>query len=346
MLRRATAQEIERWDELIATNPAGGEVFQSGAFADIKQNGGWLPEFWVYETSFGPVYALALIKNFKGIGRIIYIPRGPGVTNAKEWREICRLNRTLKEQAVLVKMEPPILRQKLKSLPSDIKKSQDVQLSVVNTVVVNLNLTEDELWRSFRQRARRAIRGGKKENLRVENENLSSESVDKMWALTLDMRNRIDKKGRDKKYMTKFWDSYISRGVGRFFFVYQPDDAWPVAGAFVCWSGKNALYKDGGSRRDSARHFSHFLQWEIMKWLQAKGIENYDLDGTPPSDQLDNPNHRIASLASFKLSFGVQVTDYIGTHDQVLEPHLYARWLRYEKLLRRMAWHLFGKDIY
>jgi lipid II:glycine glycyltransferase (peptidoglycan interpeptide bridge formation enzyme) len=345
-LRRATADEIKHWDELLATNPAGGEVFQTAAFAEIKRSQGLHPEFWVYETTFGKVYALFLVRTAVSVGRIIYVPRGPSIVNAKQWREICQLNRKFEKRAVIIKMEPPIARQKLKILPSDVVKTPDVQVSLVSTTILDLSQDEDALWQSFRQRARRAIRGGKKENLRVEDAGFSPENVDKMWELTLEMRNRINRKGRNKKYMSKFWGSYITRGEGRFFFVYQPDNDQPVAGAFICWSGKNALYKDGGSRRGSSKHFSHFLQWGIMKWLRAHGIENYDLDGTPPSDQLDNPNHRIASLAPFKLSFGAPVVDFVGTYDQILKPKFYARWQKIEKTWRRAVFHFFGKDIY
>ena len=83
-LRKATTEEFNNWDELISNNPYGVELYQTKSFASIKQRQGWHPEFWVYETSFGKVYALALVRKIIGLGRVIYIPRGPSVIDVKQ----------------------------------------------------------------------------------------------------------------------------------------------------------------------------------------------------------------------------------------------------------------------
>jgi lipid II:glycine glycyltransferase (peptidoglycan interpeptide bridge formation enzyme) len=344
-LRRATAREVKHWDELLPENPAGGEVFQTKAFAAIKRRQGWRPEFWVYETSFGQVYALALTRRVPGVGRVVHIPRGPGVANVKQWREICRLNRKF-ENAVLIKMDPPILRADAKTLPSDLVKVSNVQRSTVNTVVIDLDQSEDDLWRSFRQRARRSIRGGKKEKLRVIDAEPSPLAMDQMWKLYKGTARRANLVTRRQKYYRHFWQEFGSTGVGRFFFVLEPDSPEPIAGAFVHWSGRNALYKDGGSRRDSKTHFSHLLHWQIMRWLAERGISSYDLGGAPPSDRLGDPAHTLASLATFKLSFGAPVTDFVGTYDQILKPVEYQRWRQIERLWRGLARRTPFRDIY
>ncbi|MDR1969752.1 MAG: peptidoglycan bridge formation glycyltransferase FemA/FemB family protein [Candidatus Nomurabacteria bacterium] len=346
MLRRATVREVKRWDEFLAENPAGGEVFQTKAFATIKQNQGWQPEFWVYETSYGKVYTLTLTRQIIGVGRIIYIPRGPGVTNVKQWREICRLNRSFERAAVLIKMDPPIVRASVKTLPSDLTKVGNVQRSTVNTVTINLDQSEDDLWRSFRQRARRSIRGGKKEQLRMIDVKPSPDSARQMWRLYKGTAKRARLSTRRQSYYQRFWQEFGSAGMGRFFFVLPPNESKPIAGAFVSWSGQNALYKDGGSRRNTNTHFSHLLHWQIMHWLGERGITSYDLGGTPPSDQLNDPTHVLASLATFKLSFGAPVTDFIGTYDQVLKPADYKRWRRIERLWRGIARRTSSRDIY
>ena len=345
-LRRANADEIKHWDELVATNPSAGEVFQSKAFANIKKRQGWQPEFWVYETSFGPVYALFLTRQVLSVGRIVYIPRGPGVINIKQWREICRLNRKFEKNAVLIKMDPPIARDRVKTLPEDLIKVGNIQRSSVNTVVIDLNQSEEELLRSFRQRARRSIRGGKKENLRVIDVEPSSSSVAQMWKLYSSTAKRAKLQTRHPKYYHRFWQEFAGSGVGRFFFVLEQNKQEPVAGAFVHWLGQNALYKDGGSRRDTQAHFSHLLHWQIMRWLTEQGVTKYDLGGTPPSDRLDDPTHTLATLATFKLSFGAPVTDFVGTHDQILKPTEYKKWLKAERLWRAAMRRTPIRDIY
>jgi lipid II:glycine glycyltransferase (peptidoglycan interpeptide bridge formation enzyme) len=346
LLRKARNDEVTKWDELVAKNPAGGEVFQAKAFAKIKDRQGWQTEFWVYETTFGKVYTLALSRRIYGLGKIIYIPRGPNVASVSQWREICKLNRKFLSDAIFVKMEPPILQTETKTLPDDLTHVENIQGSVANTIVINLDKDEDDLWHSLRQRARRSIRGGKKEKLQIREVDFSRESAAEMWKLYKETVQRAKVKTRGRNYFYKFWREYSVADNGRFFFVTSFNGGEPIAGAFVHWSGRNALYKDGGSRRDSQAHFSHLLHWQIMNSLHEKGIKFYDLGGTPPSDKLDDKTHRLASLVTFKLSFGAPVADYVGAYDQILKPKEYKKWRKLEKLWRSAARRTPFRDIY
>jgi lipid II:glycine glycyltransferase (peptidoglycan interpeptide bridge formation enzyme) len=83
-----------------------------------------------------------------------------------------------------------------------------------------------------------------------------------------------------------------------------------------------------------------------MRWLAAHGVKSYDLGGTPPSDRLSDSTHPLASLATFNLSFGASVTDFVGTYDQVLKPTEYQRWRKLERLWRAAVRRTPIRDIY
>ena len=70
------------------------------------------------------------------------------------------------------------------------------------------------------------------------------------------------------------------------------------------------------------------MQWRIMQWLKAHGVTEYDLHGTPPADQIDNPKHPLAGLARFKTGFNAEVTEYAGTYDIALSSLSYRVWTR------------------
>ncbi len=345
-LRSATPEEKAHWDVLIAGNPYGAEPYQTEAFSVIKKDQGWKAEYWVYETSFGPVYAVALIKSIVGLGRVVYIPRGPSVIDPKQWSEICRINRQQLKDVIVVKMEPPIEQDKLRVLRDDLNKVGDIQKSVVSTVIINLNQSEDALWDSLRQRARRSIRGGRRENLTVSEGAFSPKNVDFMWDLYKQTAVRAGIKTRPKGYFVQFWREFTERDQGRFFFVWEPDGKNPIASVFVCFVGETALYKDGGSRRDTRAHFSHLLHWRVMQYLREQGVTRYDLGGTPPNNRLDDPTHRLASLATFKMSFGAPVIDHVGTYDQILKPKQYKKWRLIERAQRAAASRMPRRDIY
>jgi hypothetical protein len=59
-MRRARADELARWNDLIAANPDGGNVLQVKAFARTKARHAWRPRFFVLRDTALLVLARAL----------------------------------------------------------------------------------------------------------------------------------------------------------------------------------------------------------------------------------------------------------------------------------------------
>src|SRR5690348_16263691 len=76
----ATADELSDWNSKILSNPDKGNIFQGLEFAEQKKLGGWIPRFVVAEEAAITV----LEKSVFGIGKLWYIPKGPGITRVKE----------------------------------------------------------------------------------------------------------------------------------------------------------------------------------------------------------------------------------------------------------------------
>jgi len=287
LVRVAREDEIRQWDKLLAKNPDGGDIFQSLAMAEVKKSVGWTPEFWVYETSFGEVYATVLVRKFPLVGKLAYIIRGPGVVTSGQLAEIVQANQSIgsdkspgsrnksgmtsqvrpcreKSSFFAIKMEP-LLAQGMK-VPPELVKVPNVQ-SIASTILVDLSPDESVILAGFRQRARREIREGEKDGLTVIDTDATDENCHTMFELYKTTVNRAGIKIRPKSYFVNFWKTFDANGQGRFFFV-KDKNGQVIAGAFICWLGRKAIYKDGGSLR-TAKHFSHLLQWEIMKWLKS-----------------------------------------------------------------------------
>lgn len=338
-LRVATEAEIERWDELLLANPDGGEILQTKTMATVKQGQGWQPEFWVYETSFGNVYATVLTRRVFPLGRLCYILRGPGVTTGEQFQEICELNKSKSGDIFMVKMEPTIRAEVGEVVENaGLKKVLNIQPNA-STVLVDLTKSEDEIWASFRQRARRFARAATKEGVFAKKVELTDENAEEMFRLYQETGERAGFFVRPKEYYRDFWQKFAQAGEGSLYFAFAPDEKEPLAGAFICHSGKKGLYKDGGSRRSKYKHFAHLLQWEIMKDLKENGVEEYDLHGVPPKDKLDDKNHPMAGLAMFKMSFNKEVTEFVGAFDQILNPTVYSRWLTWGQRLHQVIAH-------
>jgi lipid II:glycine glycyltransferase (peptidoglycan interpeptide bridge formation enzyme) len=339
-VRLAREDEIMQWDKLILENPDGGETMQTRTMAEIKKSQGWEPEYWVYETSFGAVYATVLTRHLFGMGRLCYMMRGPGVANAKQFAEIVKLNKIWEKFGFAIKMEPPITE--VVKTNDDLVKVHNIQPNA-NTIVLNLSKPEDEILTNFRQRARREIRAAEKEGVTVKQVEITDETLNQMFELYKSTGERAGFFIRPKNYYMNFWCKFADADEGSLYFAYAPSEKQPLAGAFICHLGKKALYKDGGSRRSDHKHFAHFLQWEIMRNLKSRGISEYDLHGVPPQDRLDDKNHPLAGLAMFKISFSDNIIEYAGAYDQILNPKIYKRWIKFGQRLHQTTEHRLHK---
>jgi lipid II:glycine glycyltransferase (peptidoglycan interpeptide bridge formation enzyme) len=343
-LRLAYDHEIAKWDQLIQTNPDRGDIFQTKSLAKVKERQGWKPEYWVYETDTGTFYATALIKKMFGIGSLAYIIRGPGVVNSEQLVEVVKANKTSNITAFAIKMEPPIINGV--TIPNELIPVKAIQPNV-HTIWVDLSMSEDEIFATFRQRARREIRAAANEEIIIKQVDVTNETMEQMYDLYLQTSQRAGFFIRSKTYHETLWRSFTAAGEGELFFAYAKDETEPVAGAFVCRLGTKAVYKDGGSRRSGVKHFAHILQWEIMKHLKNEGVIAYDLHGVPPSDQIEDQNHPLAGLAMFKMSFSQQVTDYVGAFDQVLDTKKYQKWQKYgQRFQQAYAHHIKKSTLY
>jgi serine/alanine adding enzyme len=141
---------------------------------------------------------------------------------------------------------------------------------------------------------------------------------------------------RPAAYFKDYWAAQIAAGQAQLLLARHEGEV--LAGIFVTFVGKRAWYKDGGSfgvKREL--NASYLLQWETMRWLMARGIENYDMVGSPNRDEIGRPNAR-AGLYEFKRKFNPEITEFIGCWDLPLSAAKYTFWRRVgERVAARLA---------
>ena len=327
-MRPATDKEIAGWDRLIVANPDGGNALQAKAFGETKGLHGWEPKYFVIDKF--NLAVLILSKKIPGIGEFWYVPKGPGVIDGKQLRNFIKSVDTLENKPFVLRMDPEISKDSLSS--ADISKlgirraTRDIQYNV-STVVVSLDKDDEALLARFKQKTRYNVRLALKKGVEVEAVPTNDETIDKMYELTQIMTSRAGVYLREKSYFADFWRLHSDSGVGQMF--QAKYEGKVLAGAYITFVGKTALYKDGGSiRKNQEVQAPYALQFEIMRWLRDKGIEEYDLHGVPPANQINNPDHPLSGLARFKTGFNQEVTEYIGTFDLVLNQSAYRFWSR------------------
>lgn len=344
-IRFATTVETTEWNARILANPDGGNVFQGDEFAEQKKLGDWKPHYVVTDT----VALTVLEKSVFGLGKLWYIPKGPGITSAVQLGDLLPTLREFARQndVFVVKIEPELEK-------SDETMATLTELGLVaatpiqpnfSTVLIDLSPSLDTIIANFNQKGRHAIHRAERDGVTVQAVDASDASCQEFYELlakTAEGSFVI----RPYNYYRKFWQRYVASGLGQIFFAYHDDHL--VAGAFAMVFGEKSTYKEGASVREKSVYgASHLLQWHVMQWAKERGSLQHDLCGAPPSDQIGNKDHPHYGIGLFKTSFNKHVTDYVGAYDLVIKPRQYNWWIKFgERLAKRQWWKKYHESWY
>lgn len=337
-MRLATEDDLARWDELVAANPDGGNALQTRAWGDFKARWGWRPARYVYETASGLVAAQWLVRKATGQGELWYCPKGPGVTSAADYLEVVKQTRAANLGGIFARFESEVL-------DDDMDKAKLAKLGLVranrdpgskSTIFIDLSLGEEGLSASFNQSARRNIRKAEAGGVTVEAVEATDENLNTMFELMKVTEARAKYGLRPKAYFLDYWKSQIAAGQAQLFLAKHEGEV--LAGLFATYVGERAWYKDGGSF-DKKRELnaSYLVQWEVMKWLMAKGITKYDMVGTPNRDAVGTGDSR-DGLYAFKSKFNPDITEFVGCWDLPLNEGKYKLWRKIgERVAAKLA---------
>jgi|JI10StandDraft_1071094.scaffolds.fasta_scaffold15610_7 lipid II:glycine glycyltransferase (peptidoglycan interpeptide bridge formation enzyme) len=338
-IRFATDTEIENWNQKVLANPDGGNVFQGVEFAAQKQLSGWTPRY----VMAGNVALTILEKSVMGLGKLWYLPKGPGVKTIvglgnmlSELKQFAHANGVF-----VVKVEPELTKtdDALKAARElDLVKVTPIQPNY-STVLIDLSPDLDAIMANLNQKGRHAIRRAERDGVTVERADRTDENYRTFYDL---LTKTADGQGfsssiRPYEYYKAFWERYTAAGYGQLFLARFNDEV--VAGAFAMVYGEKSTYKDGASVRvDGAYGITHLVQWNVIQWAKESGSKVHDLCGTPPSDQINDESHRWYGVGRFKTSFNKQVTDYIGAYDIVVHPRQYKWWTQFGERITKSIW--------
>jgi len=340
--RYATTEEINDWNSLIIKNPDGGNVFSSLEYAKIKRMNGYHPRFVVVDD----IAVTVLEKNTPPLGRLWYLPKGPGVTTKKKLLNVLEAIEPLakKRNVFVIRVESELP----KTYEQMLKRSGLIAAKAIipnsSTITLDISQPIDDIITSLPQKGRHAIRRAERDGVIAEPVKATDKNCQTMYDLlskTADGQFGI----RKYDYYKTYWQEFEKSGLGQLFFAKYQGKV--VAGAFAMAYGTKSTYKDGASiRRRTAYGASHLLQWRVIEWAKSKGALVHDFCGSPPSDEIGNIDHPHYGVGRFKLSFSKNVIDYIGCYDKVLSKKRYDSWLKIGERVYRSIYYRRTKDYY
>ena len=341
--RFASTQEISNWNTLILANPDGGNVFASYEFARQKETGGYTARF----IMVGDMAVTALEKKVPTLGKLWYLPKGPGIAAAKDlWTVLSELELFAKKHGVFaIRIEPELSRSEQPTLHRHgLVKSKPI-IPNPSTITIDISKKLETIMAGLPQKGRHAIKRAQRDGATAKLVPTTNENCKIMYDLlagTAEGQFGI----RSYEYYRSFWQRFKSAGYGQLFFAYYDDQI--VAGAYAMVYGTKSTYKDGASIRNRTVYgASHLLQWRVIEWAKSHGAKIHDFCGSPPSDEINNPNHKHYGIGLFKTAFNKTVTDYIGCYDVIINPTKYKIWINLgEKVANRVHYYKYHDSYY
>ena len=325
-IRFADPDHIATWNQLILANPDGGNLFQGKEFADQKAMTGWTMQF----VLAGSMAITVFEKSVFGLGKLWYLPKGPGISSIRELDELLPdLKLFARKHGVFaVKIEPEFTKRD--EVLADLMKLGPVRVRPIqpNFSTITLDISDDleTVMARLNQKGRHAIRRAERDGVTTQLVEATDENCQVMYDL-LAKTAAGSFSIRSFTYYKTFWQRYQAAGLGQLLFAYVDDKI--VAGAYGIAFGEKGTYKDGASVRERTVYgASHLLQWRLIEWMKSRGVRIHDFCGAPPSDQIKNPDHPHYGIGRFKTSFNKEVTDYVGAYDVIIRPTQYKLWTR------------------
>ena len=358
--------ESKVWNSIISSLPTP-HFLQTYEWGQVKAKYGWQPHYLVWDeegklkderslSSFDvrPSAATLILKRTIPMGgmsarvSVLYAPKGPLL----DWTNVSLRNRVLSDLqsfakqhgGIFLKMDPDVvLGTGIASRESDVvdnsgqsvmselkdrgwKYSSD-QIQFKNTVLIDLQPSEEQLLARMKQKTRYNIRLAEKKGvmLRIG----TAEDFGMLYKMYAETSVRDGFVIRGEGYYRTVWNTFASIPNSSVSSLQSPFaesliaevDKEPVAAIFVFYFAGRAYYVYGMSRDMHREKMpTYLLQWEAMKRAKANGCTVYDLWGAP--DVFDESDS-MWGVYRFKEGLGGNVVRTLGAWDFAPNPFWY-----------------------
>lgn len=301
---------------------------QSGAWATFQEALGRQ----VYQKSGKGWSYLAVLETGRGNTRL-YCPYGPVCQGVEALEEAFASLLDLGEElgATFLRLEPTgdVHADALKKLGC--KEVSYNQLQPAQTQVINLaGKTEEEILAGMHSNNRNLCRTYAKKGLAMV-ESTDSGDVGIFLSFIHKVAERTGLRPHSDEYFKKQASALFRGGHARLF--YATYEGKPVAASIV-YDDETTRYYAHAAADDDYRKLSAgtaLLGYMIID-AHEKGKQEFDLFGIAPKNPEEEPGHRWAGFTKFKLRFGGERREYVGTWDYPLKPVQYYAYRAFQTL--------------
>ncbi len=268
--------------------------------------------------------ALAVTRKMRGGFTYFYLPKGPLVIEAKYLELILDLLLArYKGRGLFLRIEPSlIINSDDKFIRNTWYKTKSVQPAA--TLVTDLVKTQDELLAAMHPKTRYNIRLSEKKNLTWKIAGI--EELDNFYKLLIETGERDNFNLHNKDHYAKLMELFSHQEL-------SPDlelgarivevtlGRKLLAASLVVFSRQTATYLHGASANEGRELMpTYLLHWQTMLQAKVLGFKYYDWWGIGTDK---HPQTTWQGITRFKLGFGGQIINYLGTFDYPYQKLLY-----------------------
>ncbi|MBW8010905.1 MAG: peptidoglycan bridge formation glycyltransferase FemA/FemB family protein [Chloroflexi bacterium] len=333
------------WNEIISNLP-NTHLLQTWEWGQFKARYGWKPFHEVWRDELGKVVAAALILQrtipIAGMAArvcMLYVPKGPLLADwedaALRQRVLTDLRRFAQERrAFFIKIDSDVQlgtgvpgepdaedNPTGKEILGELKKTgwlfSKEQIQFRNTVMLDLQASEEEMLARMKQKTRYNIRLAKRKGVQVREG--GPEDFSMLYYMFAETAVRDEFVIRHQGYYDDLWNAFYQAGKLKPIIAEVEGD--PVAALMLFIFAGRAWYLTGMSRSVHREKMPNYLlQWEAMRAAKGAGCSVYDLWGAP--DEFVETD-ALWGVYRFKRGLGGTVERHLGAWDLPIRPWLY-----------------------
>lgn len=327
--------DANKWDAFILNHPDG-NILQSWDWGKFQEFLGH--QIWRFEVvdNNQTISQLLVIKLSLGFGKnILYAPRDILINkghSAHYQIEAIKLilekvkKIGLKENAILFRIEPTILKKDITTLSIyhslGFKQSKKT-LQPSENWLIDIS-DEEKMLAQMKPKTRYNIRIAEREKIRI----ITSTNLDDINTFN-SLNKETSRRGKFKSHSDNYYKKQLETLGGKLQLHFAYYNNIPLAAILVSYFGSTATYLHGASSHQyKDKMASYLLHWEIIKKAKEKGITIYDMGGIDQSGE----KPAWAGITRFKKGFGGKAIEYIGA----LEFPLNSTWFKFYKLINML----------
>lgn len=323
-MKMIDADNREQWDQFVTSHPEA-NFLQSWDFYEFyRSRGNEVVRRLAVDEDERIVAAYAGVVETAKRGRHLAIAGGPIL----DWAQLELVEQVFqdmraqgeKHHCVFVRVRPQLekspeslaLMKRLGARPAP------MYLSVEFAGVLDLKKSEEEILAGMRQRLRRALRKGAKNDIQVE-KSTDPADIRQFYQIQMETAGRHGFVAFSEDFLTKQFAAFAPHDEAVLYTAKYQGEV--LAQNFMIFYGNEASYHYGVSSELGTRlSGAPLLHMEAMRDARKRGIERYNFWGIVGEDETW---HRFYGVSQFKRGFGVTELKYVPAHDMVLRPGHY-----------------------